>query len=58
MTTAVARKSHLQDADMQAAPVALARAAKRARELSQRTGTPFVIVEAGKLIKEIPKQSA
>ena len=43
---------------MQAAPVALARAAVRARELAQRTGTPLVVVQAGKIVKEIPKQGA
>ena len=55
MTAAAMTKSRLQDADMQAAPAALARAAKRARELAQQTGTPLVVVKAGKLIKEVPK---
>lgn len=58
MTTAVLTKSHLKDADMQAAPAALARAAKRARDLAVKTGTPLVVVEAGKLIREIPKKGA
>ena len=56
MTTAVLIKSHLNDADMQAAPTALARAAKRARELAAKTGTPLVVFEAGKLVREIPKK--
>lgn len=58
MTAAIMTKSQLQDADMQAAPEALARAAKRARELAQQTGTPLVVVQAGKLIKEVPKLGA
>ena len=58
MTAAIMTKSQLQDADMQAAPAALARAAARARVLAQQTGTPLVVVAAGKLIKEIPKQGA
>lgn len=58
MTAVAMTKSHLKDADMQAAPVALARAAVRARELAQRTGTPLVVVQAGKIVKEIPKQGA
>ena len=58
MTTAVLTKSHLQDSDMQAAPVALARAAKRARDLAAQTGTPLVVVTAGKLVKKVPKKGA
>ncbi len=58
MTAAAMTKSHLQDADMQAAPAALIRASQRARELATKTGTPLVVVEAGKLTKEIPKQGA
>jgi hypothetical protein len=58
MTVAAMTKSHLQDADMQAAPAALVRAAKRARELATKTGTPLVVIKAGKLSKEIPKQGA
>ncbi|BBU67919.1 hypothetical protein [Fluviibacter phosphoraccumulans] len=58
MSAAAMTKSHLQDADMQAAPAALIRASQRARELATKTGTPFVVVEAGKLTKEIPKQGA
>ncbi len=43
--------SHLDDADMQAAPAALLRAALRARELARQTGTPLVIVRDGKLVE-------
>ena len=57
MTAALA-KSHLKDADMQAAPAALARAARRARELAAQTGTPLVVVKAGKLVQEVPQKGA
>lgn len=43
--------SRLSDADMQAVPAALARAALRARELAARTGTPLVVARDGKLIE-------
>ena len=43
--------SRLPDADMQAAPVALARAALRARELAARTGTPLVVVREGRVVE-------
>lgn len=43
--------SRLPDADMQAAPAALARAALRARELAARTGTPLVVVRDGRLVE-------
>ena len=56
MTTAVLTKSCLKDADMQAAPAALARAAQRARELAAKTGTPLVVIEAGQLVREVPKK--
>lgn len=45
-------KSQLPDADMQAVPRALARAAKRAREIARQTGTPLVIVRDGVLVEE------
>ena len=45
--------SQLPDADMQAAPVALARAALRAREIAIQTGTPLVVVREGKLIEAV-----
>jgi len=37
---------------MQAAPRALLRAAKRAREIARQTGTPLVIVRDGVLVEE------
>lgn len=43
--------SRLPDADMQAAPVALARAARRAQELAARTGTSLIISEDGRVIE-------
>lgn len=45
-------RSQLPDADMQAVPRALARAAKRAREIARATGTPLVIVRDGVLVEE------
>ncbi|HEY0872120.1 MAG TPA: hypothetical protein VGD94_01515 [Vicinamibacterales bacterium] len=44
-------ESRLPDADMQAAPKALLRAARRAREIARRTGTPIVVVRNGRLIE-------
>lgn len=35
--------SHLNDPDMQAAPAALMRAAERAKQLAEQTGTPWVV---------------
>lgn len=43
--------SHLQDADMQAVPAALARAALRAREIAARTGTPLIVIRNGKVVE-------
>jgi 2-keto-3-deoxy-galactonokinase len=45
-------QSELPDADMQAAPRALLRAAQRARETARRTKTPLVIVRDGQLVEE------
>jgi hypothetical protein len=45
--------SRLSDPDMQAAPIALARAAQRAREIADRTGTPLIVVRNGKLVEEM-----
>lgn len=48
--------SHLQqDSDMQKATDALIRAGKRARKLAKQTGTEFVVIRDGKLIREIPQ---
>jgi len=45
--------SRLADADMQAAPAALARAAQSARELAVRTGTPLVVARDGKFVEAV-----
>ena len=45
--------SRLADADLQAVPAALARAAQSARELAARTGTPLVVVRDGKLVEAV-----
>ena len=42
------------DADMQAVPIALMRAAKRARELARQTGTKLVVMREGKLVEVDP----
>ena len=47
-------ESKLQDKDMQAAPRALLRAAKRAREIARQTKTKIVIVRDGVLVEEDP----
>ncbi len=39
--------SHLKDSTLQKAPQALLRAAEKARQLSEQTGTPFVTRPAG-----------
>ena len=44
--------SHLPDADMQAVPAALVRAARRARELAVRSGTPLILSENGQVIEK------
>lgn len=44
--------SKLPDADMQAAPAALLRAAQRARDLARETGTAIVVMRDGKLVQE------
>ncbi len=56
MTTVAQPKpplSKLAAPDMQAAPVALARAAQRAREIAARTGTPLIVIRDGKLVEEM-----
>ncbi|HVR40351.1 MAG TPA: hypothetical protein VMU84_14740 [Thermoanaerobaculia bacterium] len=45
-------ESKSPDADMQAVPHALLRAARRAREIAMRTNTPLVIVRDGVLVHE------
>jgi DNA-directed RNA polymerase subunit K/omega len=46
-------KSNLPNADMQAAPRALLRAARRARQIAYETKTPLVIVRNGVLVHEM-----
>ncbi len=46
--------SRLPDKDMQNAPKALVRAAKRAREIARQTGTAIIVMRNGKLVREIP----
>lgn len=50
--------STLPDADMQAAPKALLRAALRAREIARRTNTPLVLVRDGVLVEEFVEELA
>ena len=45
-------QSKLPNADMQGAPKALLRAARRAREIARQTGTAIVIVRDGVLVEE------
>ncbi len=44
-------ESKLPNADMQAAPRALLRAARRAREIARQTNTAIVIVQDGKMVE-------
>ena len=44
--------SALPDADMQAAPKAMLRAAQRAREIARQTNTPLVLIRNGVLVEE------
>jgi hypothetical protein len=44
--------SHLPDADMQAAPAALLRAAARAREIARQTQTGVVVVRNGVIVED------
>lgn len=44
--------SKLPDADMQAAPKAMLRAAQRAREIARQTNTPLVLIRDGILVEE------
>lgn len=40
---------------MQGATAALLRAARKARELARQTGTEYVVMRNGKLVREIPQ---
>ena len=44
--------SHLDDPDMQAAPRALLRAARRAREIARQHGTGIIVMRDGKVVEE------
>ena len=50
--------SKLPDADMQAAPKALLRAALRAREIARQTNTPLVVMRDGMLVEEYVQEAA
>lgn len=45
-------QSRLPDADMQAAPRALLRAAQRARDVARQTKTALVVIRDGVLVEE------
>ena len=46
-------KKRIQDNDLASAEVALRRAARKARTIAEKTHTPLVIYEDGKVIKQI-----
>lgn len=52
--------SHSKDPDLQKVPQALVRAAEKARQLAEQTGTPFVVRKssavAGKLSDDFPDE--
>lgn len=50
-------QSQLPDPDMQAAPRALLRAARRAQELAKSTGTALVVIRDGVVVEENVSQS-
>ncbi len=45
-------RSELPDPDMQSAPRALLRAAKRARDIARQTRTALVVIRDGVLVEE------
>jgi len=45
-------QSRVPDADMQAAPRALLRAAQRARDVARRTRTAVIVIRDGVLVEE------
>ena len=45
--------SRLPNRDMQGAPAALLRAARRAREIARQTGTGIIVMRAGEVV-EVP----
>lgn len=54
MSTQKIIKSKLDDPDMQAAPAALLRAAKRAHKIAHQTGTKIIVMRNGKPIEVDP----
>jgi hypothetical protein len=48
------KEERLLDPDMQKATAALIRAAVRARQIAQQTGTALVVIRDGQLVREIP----
>jgi len=46
-------KKRIQDNDLASAEVALRRAARKARTIAEKTHTPLIIYEGGKVIKQI-----
>ncbi len=48
------KEGRLLDSDMQKAMAALIRAGKRAKELARMTGTEYVVIRDGQLIREVP----
>ena len=51
-----AMESRLPDADMQEAPKALLRAARRAREIAKRMGTGVIVFRDGVIVEESPDE--
>jgi hypothetical protein len=49
------KPENLSDPDMQKATAALIRASQRARKLAEQTGTEFVVIRHGELVREIPR---
>ena len=49
-------ESRLPDADMQEAPKALLRAARRAREIAKRMGTGVIVFRDGVIVEESPDE--
>ena len=47
--------SKLDDPDLQAAPAALIRAAKRAHKIAHQTGTKVVVMHDGKVVEIDPE---
>ena len=46
-------KKRIQDNDLASAEVTLRRAARKARTIAEKTHTPLIIYEGGKVIKQI-----